>query len=405
MTTEADTCRTLITPKLQAAGWEDDPHSIAEQRTFTDGRIIVRGNTATRRRGLRADYLLRYTRDFPIAVVEAKAEHETAASGMQQAKEYADVLKLKFAYATNGRTILEFDASTGLERELNSFPKPAELWARYRAAVKLTDESAAERFLTPANLSTQKEPRYYQRIAIDRAVQAILQGQKRALLTMATGTGKTVIAFQICWKLWTSKWNAKGDPTRKPRVLYLADRNFLVDDPKDKTFSVFGDARYKIEGGVISLGRELYFSTYQSLAEDANRPGLYKQFPADFFDLIIIDECHRGSARNNSTWREILEYFAPAYQLGLTATPMRTENRDSYLYFGNPLYQYSLRQGIEDGFLAPYRVHRNGTRPAGVPAKRTSTVLADQSPMKSTTLPTLNAESLCVLAQKLSPSI
>ena len=358
MTTEADTCRTLITPKLQAAGWEDDPHSIAEQRTFTDGRIIVRGNTATRRRGLRADYLLRYTRDFPIAVVEAKAEHETAASGMQQAKEYADVLKLKFAYATNGRTILEFDASTGLERELNSFPKPAELWARYRAAVKLTDESAAERFLTPANLSTQKEPRYYQRIAIDRAVQAILQGQKRALLTMATGTGKTVIAFQICWKLWTSKWNAKGDPTRKPRVLYLADRNFLVDDPKDKTFSVFGDARYKIEGGVISLGRELYFSTYQSLAEDANRPGLYKQFPADFFDLIIIDECHRGSARNNSTWREILEYFAPAYQLGLTATPMRTENRDSYLYFGNPLYQYSLRQGIEDGFLAPYRVHR-----------------------------------------------
>ena len=206
---------------------------------------------------MRPDYLLRYTRDFPIAVVEAKAEHETAASGMQQAKEYADVLKLKFACATNGHTILEFDASTGLERELNNFPTPAELWSRYRKAINLTDESAAERFLTPANLSTQKEPRYHQRIAIDRAVQAILQGQKRTLLTMVTGTGKTVIAFQICWKLWKSKSNAKGDPIRKPRVLYLADRNFLVDDPKDKTFSVFGDARYKIEGGVISLGREL----------------------------------------------------------------------------------------------------------------------------------------------------
>ena len=178
------------------------------------------------------------------------------------------------------------------------------------------------------------------------------------LLTMATGTGKTDVAFQICWKLWSSKWNAKGDPTRKPRILYLADRNFLVDDPKDKTFSAFGDARHKIEGGNAVFSREMYFATYQSIAEDENRPGLYKEFARDFFDLVIVDECHRGSAKEKSNWREILEYFEPAYQLGMTATPKREDNRDTYLYFGNPIYTYSLRQGIDDGFLAPYRVHR-----------------------------------------------
>jgi type I restriction enzyme R subunit len=229
---------------------------------------------------------------------------------------------------------------------------------RLRAGRKLTDNTVADRLLTPANLTTGKEPRYYQRIAIDRAVQAILQGQKRVLLTMATGTGKTDVAFQICWKLWFSKWNAKGDPTRKPRILYLADRNFLVNDPKDKTFSAFGDARWKLEGGVVTHGREMYFATYQSIAEDENRPGLYKSFAPDFFDLIIVDECHRGSAKEDSNWRDILEYFQPVYQLGMTATPLRDDNRDTYLYFGNPIYTYSLKQGIDDGFLAPYRVHR-----------------------------------------------
>jgi type I restriction enzyme R subunit len=222
----------------------------------------------------------------------------------------------------------------------------------------LTDDSAAQRLLTPANLTTGKEPRYYQRIAIDGAVQSILQGKRRVLLTMATGTGKTVVAFQICWKLWSSRWNSKGDPTRKPRILYLADRNFLVDDPKDKTFSAFGDARHKIEGGVTVFSRELYFATYQSIAKDERRPGLYKQFAPDFFDLIIVDECHRGSAKEESNWREILEYFQPAYQLGMTATPLRQDNKDTYLYFGNPIYTYSLKQGIDDGFLAPYRVYR-----------------------------------------------
>jgi len=357
MPTEADTCRTYITPAIQAAGWETGVHSIAEQRTFTDGRIVLRGNTATRRRAKRADYILCYTCDFPIAVVEAKPEDKHAADGLQQAKDYAEILDLKFAYATNGKEIIEHDFLTGKESRLLKYPTPDELWSRLCAG-DILSEDAANRLLTPSEKTSGKEPRYYQRIAIDRALKAINQGKKRILLTMATGTGKTVVAFQICWKLWSSKWNIKGDPVRKPRILYLADRNFLVDDPKDKTFAIFGDARHKIEGGNVTHSRELYFSTYQSIAKDANRPGLYKEFAPDFFDLIIVDECHRGSARAESNWREILEYFYPACQLGLTATPLREENRDTYLYFGNPIYQYSLRQGIEDGFLAPYRVHR-----------------------------------------------
>jgi type I restriction enzyme R subunit len=355
MSTEADTCRTQITPALRASGWTDK--QIAEQHTFTDGRIIVRNDRATRRPGKRADYLLFYTHDFPIAVVEAKAAGKPATSGLQQAKEYAEILGLKFAYATNGENIIEFDYLTGIERHLTSFPTPDELWTRLRAGEKLSDATTA-RLLAPANHTTDKPLRYYQGIAVARTVQAIAQGQKRVLLTMATGTGKTLVAFQICWKLWSSKWNAANDPTRKPRILYLADRTFLVNDPKDKTFAIFGDARHKIENGNIVLSREIYFSTYQSIAEDSNRSGLYREFAPDFFDLIIVDECHRGSAKEDSTWREILEYFAPAYQLGMTATPLRDESRDTYLYFGNPVYQYSLRQGIEDGFLAPYRVHR-----------------------------------------------
>jgi type I restriction enzyme R subunit len=358
MLTEADTCRKFVVPKLQQAGWENDPHSITEQRYFTDGRIVVHGSTGKRRPGKKADYLLRYTRDFVLAVVEAKAVYKQASDGLQQAKEYAQILGLDFAYATNGKSIIEFDFTTGKETEVQSFPKPAELWARLRAHQKLANDEAAARLLTPANLTTGKEPRYYQQIAINRAVQAIMQGQRRVLLTMATGTGKTVVAFQICWKLWSSKWNAKGDPTRKPRILYLADRNFLVDDPKDKIFAPFGDARHKIEGGKAVFSRELYFATYQSIAKDENRPGLYREFAPDFFDLIIVDECHRGSARDDSNWREILDYFEPAYKLGMTATPLRQDNKDTYLYFRNPIYTYSLRQGIDDGFLAPYRVHR-----------------------------------------------
>ncbi len=357
MPTEADTCRRFVVPKLQAAGWENEPYSIAEQRTITDGRIVPVGKGFIRRAPKRVDYILRYRRDFPLAIVEAKREYKTAADGLQQAKQYAEMLGLKFAYATNGVETIEFDYFTGKETKIESYPTPEALWQRFRRGESLTSDTAAQQLLTPINFTLRQGERYYQEIAINRAVEAIVTGKPRILLTMATGTGKTPVAFQICWKLWNARWNRTGEH-RRPKILYLSDRNILIDDPKDKIFAQFGDARAKIENGNAIKSREIYFSIYQALAKDERRPGLYKEYTPDFFDLIIIDECHRGSARDESNWREILEYFKPATQLGMTATPLRDDNRDTYLYFGNPIYQYSLRQGIEDGFLAPYRVHR-----------------------------------------------
>ncbi|GAB4136935.1 EcoAI/FtnUII family type I restriction enzme subunit R [Thermopirellula anaerolimosa] len=356
MPNEADTCRRYVVPKLQAAGWDDEPHRINEQVTFTDGRIVVAGRRGRRRPGKRADYILRYRPDFAIAVVEAKPTYATPGQGLQQAKEYAEILGLKFAYATNGHGIVEFDFTTGLEREIDVFPTPEELWSRLTASESLSAE-AAEKLLTPSYHLSGKSPWYFQEIAINRAVQAVAQGKQRILLTMATGTGKTVVAFQICWKLWSSRWNRTGE-YRRPRILYLADRNILVDDPMAKIFAPFGDARWKIQNGQAVKSREMYFAIYQAIARDERRPGLYREYAPDFFDLIIVDECHRGSARDDSNWREILEYFEPAYQIGMTATPRRQDNADTYNYFGAPIYTYSLRQGIEDGFLAPYRVHR-----------------------------------------------
>ena len=353
---EADTCRKLVCPELESSGWDGDKHFYSEQTSFTDGRIIVSGGKPRRLKKKFSDFLLRYNRDITLAVVEAKSDKRPAGDGLQQAKDYATILGLKFAYATNGRDIIEFDYFTSQEKEVERFPTPEELWFRYQQGQGLSGEVANAR-LVPDFYNPKKIPRYYQRIAIDRSIEAILTGQKRCLLTLATGTGKTTVAFQICWKLWSAGWNAKTDATRKPRILFLADRNVLVDDPKDKDFAPFGDARWKIEGEVIK-SREMYFAIYQAIAKDAKRPGLYREYAPDFFDLIVVDECHRGSARDESNWREILEYFEPAYQLGMTATPLREDNRDSYLYFGNPLYTYSLKQGIADGFLSPYRVHR-----------------------------------------------
>lgn len=357
MLSEADTCRKLVVPKLQSAGWDNEPHSIAEQRTITDGRIVPVGTGFLRKPPKRVDYLLRYTRDFPLAVVEAKPAHKAVADGLQQAKQYAEMLGLKFAYATNGHEVVEFDYFTGRERTVDGYPTPAQLWQRYRAGSGINDHYAAERLLTPYNHAVGKSERYYQQIAINRAVEAILKGQQRVLITMATGTGKTVVAFQICWKLWNGRWNRAGE-YRRPKILYLSDRNILVDQPKDSIFAAFGDARCKIESGEVVQSREMYFAIYQALAEDERRMGLFKAYSPNFFDLVIVDECHRGSARGDSAWRSILDYFEPAVQLGMTATPLRDESRDTYLYFGNPIYEYSLRQGIEDGFLAPYRVHR-----------------------------------------------
>ncbi len=355
--TEADTCRRFVVPRLVAAGWDHEPHAIQEQRSITDGRIIPAGKGFVRKAPKRVDYLLRYETNFPIAVVEAKAYHKSAVDGLQQAMEYAQMLGLSFAYATNGKEILEFDYLRGTQRTVQDFPSPETLWERYCAAKGMKGSQSSDRLATPMNLTAGKTPRYYQEIAINRAMEGILVGRRRQLLVLATGTGKTTVAFQLCWKLWNSRWNRIGE-FRKPKILFLADRNILVDDPKDKDFSPFGDARFKLEGGVANFGREIFFAIYQALSEDERRDGLFRQFKPDFFDLIIVDECHRGSSRDDSSWRAILEYFEPAYQIGLTATPVRDEARDSFSYFGDPIYQYSLRQGIEDGFLAPYRVHR-----------------------------------------------
>lgn len=356
MGNEADTCRKFVVPKLQGAGWDTEPHVLSEQFTFTDGRIFPAKAKIRRKPGKRADYILRYRSEFAIAVVEAKPSYKNATDGLQQAKDYAEILGLKFAYATNGQNIVEFDFITGRETEVSDFPTPADLWLRLTGHNKL-DQAASERLLTPGYSLAGKHSRYYQEIAVNRVIESVLQGKHRILLTMATGTGKTLVAFQICWKLWSARWNRTGEP-RRPKILYLADRNVLIDDPKDKTFAPFGEARWKIENGEANKGREMYFAIYQAIAKDERRPGLYKEYAKDFFDLIIVDECHRGSANQESNWREILDYFEPAFQLGMTATPLREDNRDTYKYFGNPIYTYSLRQGIEDGFLAPYRVHR-----------------------------------------------
>ncbi len=347
MANEADTCRKYILPKLYDSGWNDD--QINEQHYFTDGRIVVVGQKHFRKKGKKADYLLRLNRDIALGVVEAKADYRNPGDGMQQAKEYAQILGLHFAYSTNGKGIEEFDFTNGQQLSRDNFPSPQELWQRTRDAEQISPEVEQD-FLFPSFRDIGgKKPRYYQEIAINRATAAALSGKKRILITMATGTGKTYVAFQIIWKLWKTK--------RKQRILFLADRNVLVDQAKDKTFYPMGDAIWKIQGEA-NKAREVYFAIYQAICGDSTRPPLYKQYSPDFFDLIVVDECHRGSAKDESRWREILEYFSNATQIGLTATPKRKDNVDTYNYFGNPIYSYRLRDGIDDGFLAPYQVRR-----------------------------------------------
>ena len=267
--------------------------------------------------------------------MEAKRYRKHKAEGLQQAKEYAEILGLKFAYATNGREIVEYDYLTGLETEVDAFPTPDELWQRLKERENINESTGKT---SPRAISCTKATKGHvttRKLRLTALCKRYRKGRRRILLTMATGTGKTFVAFQICWKLWNSRWKSTGR-VGKPRMLFLADRSVLVDDPKDKTFVPFGDARYKIEGGDVSKGREMYFATYQAIAEDEQRPGLYREYAPHFFDLIIVDEAHRGSAHDDSNWRSILEYFEPAYQLGLTATPLQEENRNTYEYFGNP---------------------------------------------------------------------
>ena len=358
---ERDTCRDYVLPRLKAAGWSED--QIQEQFPITDGRVIVVGKKHRRGNALRADYVLEYRPGVPVAVVEAKREYAIPGKGLQQAKDYAQLLDLPFAYATNGNGIVEDDRDTGLENDkLVVFPGPEELWTRYRAWKGITEDSVADGVVVPFNRTLRnadgsvKEPRYYQQTAINRSVAAILGGKKRLLLTMATGTGKTFVSMQIVWKLWRSGWRTG----RNPRILYLADRNILIDQPQSGYFvPAFGEGPVWKLSGEAKAGREIYFALYQALADGGEQPnGIFRQFAPDFFDLVIVDECHRGSANAESSWRAILEHFSSATQLGMTATPKREETVDSYEYFGDPLFEYSLAQGIDDGFLAAYRVRR-----------------------------------------------
>ncbi|MGB3641343.1 MAG: DEAD/DEAH box helicase family protein [Rivularia sp. (in: cyanobacteria)] len=363
MSNEANTCRKYVEPKLKDAGWDDNPHDYTEQYYFTDGKIHPKNKRKPRSKRKFADYLLLYNGNLPIAVIEAKRKYKTADEGLEQARNYAQILGVKFAYSTNGVGVVEYDFITGRQSDdIDCFPNPEELWRRLTGEEKeQVRPDIAEKLLTPFYPTQGKELRYYQRNGINAAISAILKGQNRLLLTMATGTGKTTTAFQICWKLSSLEWNVSGE-VRQPRILYLADRNILVDEPMNKDFSAFDEEKiYKIQGEA-KKGRDIYFVIYQAIAQDKARPGLYKEYSPNYFDLIVIDECHRGSARDESNWRQVLEYFEPAYQLGLTATPLRDDNVDTYRYFGNPLYTYSLKQGIEDGFLAPYRVYRVTTR-------------------------------------------
>jgi type I restriction enzyme R subunit len=349
MANEADTCRTYILPMLYASGWDDE--QLIEQLVLTPGRIVPLGERQhTRKSGLRADYVLNIRKNIPIAVVEAKAEYKHPADGLQQAMQYAELLGVKFAYASNGHGIVEHNYLTGQETSLAQFPSPDELWQRLRPELGLHQEKDAADALTAYFEEIGgKIPRYYQVVAINRAVEAVLRGQSRILLTMATGTGKTFVAFQIVWRLWKAG--------RKKRILYLSDRNVLIEQAKTIAFSPMGQAIQRIQSRPVK-SREMYFALYQALSNPGEGPNLYEKYPKDFFDLIIVDECHRGSARDESSWRKILEYFASAQQIGMTATPKVTDNIDTYEYFGDPLYTYSLKQGIEDGFLAPYRVYR-----------------------------------------------
>lgn len=349
---ERDICTKYITPALAKAGW-DIKRQIREEVTFTDGRVIVRGNVTTRGKKKRADYILYYKSNLPIAVIEAKDNKHSLGDGMQQAINYADILDLQFAYSSNGDGFIEHDMKNGIEKEisLDEFPSPEELWNRYKNINQITKEQ--EEIITEPYYFAQgdKTPRYYQRIAINRTVEAIAKGQKRILLVMATGTGKTYTAFQIIHRL-----RASGT---KKKILFLADRNILVDQTMQNDFKPFQKVMTKVEHKKMDSSYEIFLSLYHQLsgAEDLE---VFKQFSPNFFDLIIIDECHRGSAKDTSAWRKILDYFSSATQVGLTATPKESKVISNITYFGEPIYTYSLKQGIEDGFLAPYKVIRIG---------------------------------------------
>ncbi len=351
---ERDICTKWITPALERAGW-DILTQIREEFPLTNGRILVRGKLHTRARNKRADYVLFYKPNIPIAIIEAKDNNHSLGDGMQQGLGYAEMLQVPFVFSSNGDGFLFHNkiATDGIiERELglDEFPSADTLWQWWSAHRGLSEQQ--ENLVTQDYYSdgSNKTPRYYQLLAINKTIEAIAKGQNRILLVMATGTGKTFTAFQIIWRLWKSK--------TKKRILFLADRNILIDQTMTNDFKPFGSAMTKIQKRQANKAYEIYLSLYQAVSGTEEAQNIYKQFSPDFFDLIVVDECHRGSAAEDSAWRQILDYFSSATQIGLTATPKETREVSNIDYFGEPIHTYSLRQGIDDGFLAPYKVVR-----------------------------------------------
>ena len=352
---ERDICTKYITPALEKAGW-DKQFQILEEVSFTDGKIYVRGKLTARGIRKRADYILYYKPNIPIAIIEAKDNKHSVRAGIQQGLDYAQILDIPCVFSSNGDGFLFHDRTAtdeNVETEigLDDFPSPEQLWDKYKK-YKGIQTSEAERISAQDYYfdGTNRKPRYYQQIAINRTVEAIASGQNRILLVMATGTGKTYTAFQIIHRLWKSG--------KKKRILFLADRNSLIDQTRKGDFKHFKDKMTVVKHRQIDKSYEIYLALYQGLSGTDEASNVYKQFSRDFFDLIVIDECHRGSAKEESSWREILNYFQNATHIGLTATPKETNEASNTEYFGPPVYTYSLKQGIDDGFLAPYRVIR-----------------------------------------------
>jgi type I restriction enzyme R subunit len=372
--TERDICSKFIGPAVKRAGW-DGMMQIREEVAFTKGRIIVRGKLVSRGKAKRADYILYFKPNIPIAIIEAKDNNHSVGDGMQQALDYAATLNIPFVFSSNGDGFV-FHDRTGISDQkeasltLDQFPAPADLWEKYRAWKGLTPDQEQIVLQDYFDDASGKAPRYYQCNAVNAAVEAIAKGQDRVLLVMATGTGKTYTAFQIIWRLWKAG--------RKKRILFLADRNVLIDQTMVNDFRPFGAAMAKLSTGAKTIEREdgsevelttaldkkrridtayeVYLGLYQAITGPEERQKLFREFSPGFFDLIVIDECHRGSAAEDSAWREILQYFSAATQIGLTATPKETTYVSNIHYFGKPVYSYSLKQGIQDGFLAPYKV-------------------------------------------------